>query len=69
MLETRILRTPAKFESEDLSPILNALSTEGWIPAIWESEKRFLQLAGVDQKNIKTIRKSIDPYIVKAINI
>ena len=62
MLETRILRTPAKFESDDLSPILNALSTEGWTPAIWESEKKFLQLAGVDQKNIKTIRKSIDPY-------
>lgn len=62
MLETRTLITSsAKLEPDDLHPVLLTLSTEGWEPAILESERTFVQLAGVtDKVDLLTLRRPAD---------
>ena len=50
MLETRTLIAPTKLEPSDLPTILLKLSSDGWKPALLESQRTFLRLAGVEDK-------------------
>lgn len=50
MIETRTLTTQTKLEPGDLPPVLLKLSEDGWKPALLESQRAFLQLAGVAGK-------------------
>lgn len=50
MIETRTLIAQVKLEPDDLPPVLLKLSENGWKPALLESQRAFLQLAGVADK-------------------
>lgn len=50
MIQTRSLTTQTKLEPNDLAPVLLRLSEDGWKPALLESQRAFLQLAGVADK-------------------
>lgn len=63
MLETRALTTPFKMESGDIVQTLLALSESGWMPALIESQKYFLQLADIkDPKFLPALR---DPDAIR----
>lgn len=50
MLETQTLTSPIKLDSADFPNVLLKLSAEGWKPALFESQRSFLTLAGVADK-------------------
>ncbi|MCL6558265.1 MAG: hypothetical protein K6U74_05590 [Firmicutes bacterium] len=59
MIETRTLITQTKLEPSDLLLVLLKLSAEGWKPALLESQRAFLQMAGVADKISSTsVRQS-----------
>lgn len=55
MIETRTLTTQTKLEPDDLIPVLLKMAEQGWRPALLESQRTFLQLAGVED-GIPTLR-------------
>src|SRR6266496_4261883 len=50
MLTTKNLVAAIKLERQDLSKVLLVLSNSGWTPALIESQKTFLKLAGVEER-------------------
>jgi len=60
MIETRSLIAGIKLEPSDLPRVLLELSKKGWKPALLESQRVFLQLAGVaDKMPMSPIRESV----------
>lgn len=62
MIKTKTLTTSIKIEFNDLFSILLTLSKEDWKPAIFESEKFFLRLAGVENKLEHHTLRRIDTF-------
>ncbi len=63
MLEIRTRIAPIRLELEDLPSVLSRLAQDGWEPAVLQSEKYFMQLAGVDGKmSLPVIRRRVSPY-------
>jgi hypothetical protein len=49
MILTRQLRAPLKLEPDEVRQALRQLASTGWTPAVLESERAFLALAGLDE--------------------
>ncbi len=63
MLETKTLVTSVKLEPQDLISTLVSLSNTGWKPAILESERVFMEMAGVaDKLDLQTLRRPVDRF-------
>lgn len=64
MLEIMTRIAPVKLENEDVSSMLSCLAETGWEPAILQSEKYFMQLAGVeDRVDVSTLCNRTDRYM------
>jgi hypothetical protein len=63
VLEIRTRVAPVKLETDDGPTVLSRLAKDGWEPAILQSEKFFMQLAGVEDKlDMSTLRRRVDRY-------
>ncbi len=63
MLKTKSLTTSIKHIPRDPTPILITLAKAGWQPAVLESERTFLRLAGVEDKiDFQSLRRSRDSF-------
>lgn len=63
MLEIRTRVAKVKLEIEDVPVVLSRLSEKGWEPAILQSERYFVRLAGVeDAVDPSALRRSVDRY-------
>ncbi|HEY63941.1 MAG TPA: hypothetical protein G4O02_05165 [Caldilineae bacterium] len=63
MFKTKSLTAPIKYIPRDLTPILIALAKVGWQPAILESERAFLKMAGVEDKiDVQLLRRPRDSF-------
>lgn len=63
MLETQSLITATSMKPGEIPEVLIQLSKEGWKPALLESQRTFLQLAGVADKigNVRNLNLS-EPF-------
>jgi hypothetical protein len=61
MLETRVLVSRTKIERKDVAQVLAGLAARDWPPAIFESQRYFLKLAGVQDKMQVPLPKA-DPF-------
>jgi hypothetical protein len=64
MFETKTLAAPVESIPQDLIPVLLSLSEAGWKPAILESERVFMKLAGVaDKMDLQALHQRRHPFI------
>lgn len=58
MLDVRTLVTTLELSPTDLQAVLLQLASDRWTPAVLESERTFLRLAGVADKISQPVRQS-----------